>query len=61
MPAIIITILRGVRAIAERDGQDPALAEQVDWRRVAAVVSRLDLRRPDPAYRRGGVAAGLLG
>ena len=53
---------RTVRAIAERDGQDPALAEQMDrLRRGATVVAKLDLRRPDPAYTLGGVATGSLG
>lgn len=53
---------RTVRAIAERDGQDPSLAEQIDrMRRGAAVVAKLDLRRPDPAYTLGGVATGSLG
>lgn len=52
---------RTVRAIAERDGQDPMLAEQLDrLKRGATVTARLELRRADPAFTLGGVATGAL-
>jgi hypothetical protein len=52
---------RTVRAIAQRDGQDPALAEQLDrLRRGARIAAKPDLRRPDPAMTLGGVATGAL-
>lgn len=52
---------RTVRAIAERDGQDPRLAEQFDrLRRGGVVTPKLDLRRPAPTMTLGGVATGAL-
>ena len=50
-----------VRAIAERDGEDPFLAEQIDrMKRGAGLVERFDYRRSDPSMTLGGVSAGLL-
>lgn len=52
---------RTIRAIAERDGADPALAEQFDrLRRGASVAPRINIRRPDPTMTLGGVATGAL-
>ncbi len=50
-----------VLAIAERDGEDPYLAEQFDrMKRGAGLVARFDYRRADPAMTLGGVATGAL-
>lgn len=52
---------RTVRAIAERDGEDPAMAEQFDrLRRGGTVVPTFRARRADPAMTLGGVATGAL-
>jgi hypothetical protein len=50
-----------VLAIAERDGDDPYLAEQFDrMKRGAGLVERFDYRRSDPSLTLGGVSAGML-
>lgn len=50
-----------VRAIADRDGEDPYLAEQIDrMKRGAGLVARFDYRRADPTMTLGGVATGAL-
>jgi len=50
-----------VRAIAERDGQDASLAEQLDRIKLgAAVVPRFEYRRADSTMTLGGVATGTL-
>lgn len=52
---------RTIRAIAEHDGQDPALAEQINrMKRGAVVVPRLDVRRTAHDHTLGGVASGAL-
>ncbi len=52
---------RTIRAIAARDGQDPAMAEQFDrLRRGGTVEKRIALRRPDPAMTLGGNATGMI-
>lgn len=52
---------RTVRAIAERDGQDVGLAEQIDrMKRGGRTVARFEARRADPAVTLGGVASGIL-
>jgi len=50
-----------VRAIAERDGQDPSLAEQLDRvRRGASVTARFIPSKSLPAITLGGVSTGAL-
>jgi hypothetical protein len=50
-----------VQAIAERDGEDPYLAEQFDrMKRGASLVDRFDYRRSDPSVTLGGVSSGML-
>ncbi len=50
-----------IRAIAERDGDDPTMAEQFDrLRRGATVTAKPIIRRTDPAMTLGGVATGAL-
>lgn len=52
---------RTIRAIAERDGEDPAMAEQFDrLRRGATVERRIPMRRADPAMTLGGNATGMI-
>lgn len=52
---------RTIRAIAERDGENPALAEQFDrLRRGGTVEKRITLRRPDPSMTLGGNATGMI-
>jgi transposase len=52
---------RTIRAIAERDGHDPVLAEQFDrLRRGGSVVATLNPRRADHDFTLGGVATGMI-
>ena len=52
---------RTIRAIAERDGEDPAMAEQFDrLRRGASVERRVVLRRAEPMMTLGGNATGMI-